>query len=96
MLSANNNSHPTMQHEERNYSDLSQIHVLTTGGTLMHHKRRYQNHFTLRILFYGESITEQEKQTAQRLIQANAINLDCCVESVAFVRDVSQIKGVSL
>lgn len=42
MMSANN-SHPTMQHEERNYSDLSQIRVLTMGGTLSG-EIRYQDH----------------------------------------------------
>ena len=62
----------------------------------MHHRRRYQNHFVFKVWFYGEDITQKEKQTAQRLIHANSINLDCGDESVTFVRDVSQIKGVSL
>ena len=70
-------------------------YFVTRNGE-MHHRRRYQNQFALKVWFYGENITEKEKQTAQKLIQANAVNLDCGVESIVFVRNVSQIKGVSL
>lgn len=61
----------------------------------MHHKRRYDNYFDMKVWFYGENITEQEKQTAKRLIKANAINLLCEVKEVAFVRDVGEIRGIS-
>lgn len=71
----------------------SHPYFVTRNGE-MHHRIRYQNHFTFKIYFYGENITEQEKQTAQKLIEANAVNLDCGMESIVFVRDVSQIEGV--
>jgi hypothetical protein len=58
----------------------------------MHHRRRYDNHFKLKVCFYGENITDQEKQTAEKLIQANAINLDCSAEKVTFVQDIAEIK----
>jgi multimeric flavodoxin WrbA len=59
----------------------------------MHHRARYNNHFDLKVWFYGEDITEQEKQTAEKLIQANAINLDCTSQRIAFVQDISEIQG---
>ena len=58
----------------------------------MHHRRRYNNHFNLKVCFYGGNITEQEKQTAEKLIQANAMNLDCSAEKVTFVQDIAGIK----
>jgi multimeric flavodoxin WrbA len=59
----------------------------------MHHRPRYDNHFDLKVWFYGENVTEQEKQTAEKLIVANAINLDCSAQKVTFVRDIAEIKG---
>ena len=58
----------------------------------MHHKRRYDNNLDLNVWFYGENITEQEKQTAEKLVKANSINLDCNVKKVTFLQDVSEIK----
>lgn len=57
----------------------------------MHHRRRYDNHFDLKVWFYGDNITEQEKQTAEKLIQANGINMDCSVQKISFVQDISEI-----
>lgn len=59
----------------------------------LHHKRRYDSHFDLNIWFYGEDITEQEKQTAKKLIQANAINLNCNAQKITFVQDMAEIQG---
>jgi multimeric flavodoxin WrbA len=58
----------------------------------MHHKRRYDNHFDLKVWFYGDDITEKEKQTAEKLIRANGINLDCCIQKVTFVKDIKEIQ----
>lgn len=57
----------------------------------MHHRRRYSNHIDLKVWFYGENITEQEKQTAEKLIQANAINLDCKTHKVTVVKDIAEV-----
>ncbi|OQB25409.1 MAG: hypothetical protein BWY11_00368 [Firmicutes bacterium ADurb.Bin182] len=57
----------------------------------LHHRRRYGNHIDLSVWFYGDNITEVEKETAERLIHANAINLDCSVKSVGFVREIEQV-----
>ena len=59
----------------------------------MHHKPRYKKHFDLKVWFYGENITEQEKHTAEKLIQANAVNLNCGLHKVIFVQDIAEIEG---
>lgn len=59
----------------------------------MHHKRRYENHFRLRAFFYGTDITQQEKKTAEGLVAANALNLDCLPEKVHFAPAVELFRG---
>ena len=41
----------------------------------MHHRKRYDNQFLMRVIFYGSDITEEEKETAKELVKANAVNL---------------------
>lgn len=53
----------------------------------MHHKRRYKNHLDLEVWLYGSDITEDEKETANKLVQANAVNFDGSVESVEFIEN---------
>jgi len=60
----------------------------------MHHKRRYHNHFDLTVWFYGADISGQEKETALELVQANAVNFDCNVRKVGFIKDISEIEGL--
>ncbi len=72
---------------------ISYIHpYFTFRNGEMHHRRRYDNHIDLKVYFYGEDITEQEKQTADRLVRANSVNLDCSTENVTFIGDISEIK----
>lgn len=59
----------------------------------MHHRRRYDNHIDLKVWFYGDNITDHEKKTAEKLVQANAINLDCIVKKIAFLKNVTEMKG---
>lgn len=74
---------------------ISYIHpdfVMRNGE--MHHKRRYSNRISISVWFYGEHITEQEKQTAKKLVEANRFNFDATINKVSFVRDVSQVGGL--
>ena len=72
---------------------ISYIHpYFTLRNGEMHHRRRYDNHIDLKVWFYGKDITEQEKQTAIKLVRANSVNLDCSAEKVTFVEDISEIK----
>lgn len=59
----------------------------------MHHKRRYDNIINLKVYFYGDEITEQEKETARNLIKANEINLDCRVKEVRFLTMQELMEG---
>ncbi len=53
----------------------------------MHHKPRYQNTITLSAIFYGEDITDAEKETARSLVEANAVNLNGRLGSIEFRED---------
>lgn len=59
----------------------------------MHHKHRYDHRFDMKVWFYGDDITELEKETAERLVKANSINMDCRVKNLAFVREPGLIQG---
>lgn len=60
----------------------------------MHHKARYQNQLALTSIFYGDDITEAERDTARKLAKANALNMNGRVKSVLFVSGVEELKGV--
>ncbi len=62
----------------------------------LHHKQRYENHFEISVYFYGENITEKEKITAEKLVEANALNLICSVKNVIFIEDIKELEGVTL
>ena len=51
----------------------------------MHHKKRYLNTFQLQVCFYGSGLTEEEKETAVSVAEANALNLSCELCSVDFL-----------
>lgn len=62
----------------------------------MHHKRRYDNVISLSGYFYGEAITDAEKETARNILEANADNLDGSLKSVHFYRTVKELEGIAL
>ncbi len=59
----------------------------------MHHKRRYDNVIKLTAWFYGEDVTSEEKETANNLLKANAVNYDGFVEQVTFVNSIAELEG---
>ncbi len=76
---------------------ISYIHpdfVLRKGE--MHHKRRYKNVISLSAHFYGDPITDREKETARKLIAANADNYDGQVGQVCFYRSAKELEGITL
>lgn len=76
---------------------ISYIHpdfVLRKGE--MHHKRRYQNIISLSAYFYGENITEQEKETARNILEANADNYDGTVKTVCFYQTAEELEDIRL
>lgn len=65
---------------------ISYIHpYFTMKNGEMHHQQRYRKDLTMNVIFYGDKITDQEKEIAQKLVTANAVNLYGTVESVTFL-----------
>lgn len=58
----------------------------------MHHKRRYDNVISISTYFYGEDITQSEKETAKSLVAANAVNYDGKVKEVLFFTMAEEAK----
>lgn len=76
---------------------ISYIHpdfVLRKGE--MHHKRRYKNVIALSAYFYGDSVTEREKETARKIIEANADNYDGWVKKVDFYKTPEELEDIML
>jgi len=67
---------------ERSISYLLPYFVKQNGET--HHRNRYDHSFKLTVHFYGEAITDAERNTARELTAANAINLYAREVQVAF------------
>lgn len=76
----------------RSLSYVLPFFVTKNGET--HHQQRYKRQFKLTVHFYGEDITEAERQTGRSLIQANALNLDVSDYSVHFHRTLQSLKEV--
>lgn len=60
----------------------------------MHHRARYGNHIRMRVYFYGEDITAEEKHTAEQLVEANAVNFQGIAEQILFVNEKAGLKEV--
>lgn len=59
----------------------------------MHHRRRYDNVIRIRVFFYGEDITQEEKDTANGYIDAVCVNLDARFEELRFLTMEELMEG---
>lgn len=76
---------------------ISYIHpYFTVKNGEMHHQQRYKRDFRLKVVFYGNGITAKEKETAQKLVKANAVNLYCTVESVTFLDSIQEMEALKI
>lgn len=75
---------------DRSISYIHPYFIIKNGE--MHHKRRYKNKIKLKVLFYGGNITDREKQTAEKLVKANSINLHCKTYSVSFIENIMEVE----
>lgn len=75
---------------DRSISYIHPYFVIRNGE--MHHRPRYEQSLDLSVWFYGE-ITEKEQRTAEKLVRANAINLNCQRVKVSFVRESAELEG---
>ncbi len=60
----------------------------------MRHEGRYKNHIHIKSVFYGEDITETEKETARELVYANARNYGAETVELCFVESINEIREV--
>lgn len=81
----------------KNVLDRSISYILpyfTMRNGEMHHKSRYENRIKLSVYFYGDDITEEERETAKKLAEANGENLNCSEVKVAFAQNVKELLEV--
>lgn len=62
---------------------IAQSAVFTYRGGRVHHPLRYQNRPTLTVCFYG-AVTDFERETAARLVEANRVNMGFSAAQVFF------------
>lgn len=61
-------------------------------GGEMHHKMRYKHSFKLKVLFYGEYDVE-ERQIAESLVHANAMNFGAKNSEVKFFDGIGELRS---
>lgn len=59
----------------------------------MHHPVRYANRFKLTVHFYDGDLTAAERATAERLVRANAVNIDARAMAINFHENLEALKG---
>lgn len=59
----------------------------------MHHSLRHYNAPTIKAHFYGNNISEEEKELAINLVEANGINLGASSTEVYFYNNIESMKG---
>ena len=59
----------------------------------MHHKRRYDNTFKITVYFYGENISDREKETAQKLLKAMAVNFHSSINKIIFLNNINELES---
>ncbi|MBY2478831.1 flavodoxin family protein [Clostridioides difficile] len=63
---------------------------------MMRHKSRYSKQINLKSIFYGNHITEAEKDTATKLVHGNSINFNMKEHSICFYENIQDIRGESI
>ena len=57
----------------------------------MHHKQRFPQHIAMKVIFYGDGLSETEKETAEEWSEAMAVNFDAAAVETTFCRDVVEV-----
>lgn len=60
----------------------------------MHHVPRYKKQISLKVVGYGEDITEKEESVFRSLVKANGVNFNVRDELVYLVSSAEEIKGL--
>lgn len=67
---------------DRSISYIHPYFLLENGE--MHHRSRYSHRLNMSVYFYGDELSEQDKEIARSLVKANSINLHCAVKDILF------------
>lgn len=59
----------------------------------MHHKSRYKKQINMKVYFYGNNISHEEKEIAKELVNGNGINFNVKTSETIFVKDILEIGG---
>ncbi len=78
---------------DRSIGYLHPYMVKSKGET--HHKKRYAHSFEVSVRFYGE-LTDSERQTARKLVEANADNWYAEVKDVSFYDSADRAAEVEI
>lgn len=60
----------------------------------MHHTKRYDHSFKLTVHFYGDQISEREKELSRKVIAGNALNLGASGHQVFFHKSLQELGEV--
>lgn len=60
----------------------------------MHNKKRYDNTYTITTYFYGENITDNEKETAHKFLKAFETALFGTINKTTFLSSSTELEGV--
>ena len=55
----------------------------------VHHTIRYKKNLSFEVCFYGENISDEEKEIAKNLVKANCINLNVTNFNVSFLETIN-------
>lgn len=75
---------------DRSISYITPFFVIRNKET--HHRPRYDNVIKISVYFYGAGITEKEKETAIKIVSANALNFNATVNCVCFHESYEEMK----
>ena len=75
---------------DRSISYVHPYFVIKNGE--MHHRGRYENRMDLTVWFYGTDLTDAQRATARKFVQAMAVNFYCRLNQVCFVDAPDDIK----
>ena len=65
----------------------------TIRNNEIHHKSRYKKQINMRVYFYGNNISDEEKEIAKELVNGNGINFNTKASETIFVKDILEIGG---
>lgn len=80
--------------QDRAISYIHPCFVIKKGE--MHHKRRYFNTLKVSAYFYGNDITEEEKENARNLMQSNVDNYNGELCDVRFFNSKEDVEDIAL